>query len=154
MEDYSVRAIVIGVSLFITMMTVTATVLYFNTARELADQVNKRTDIATSFDSIMNSENFEQNLTGVQVRSLINKYVGNDSVKINIIEISGVETNSYKNINNEYIENDGWLVKINDKSSIISEEKLNLIEPTWTCTVNKVENSGIVKLNIKLNVEK
>lgn len=153
MEDYSIKAIVIGVSLFITMMTITVIIMYFDTARGLADEVNKRTDIATSFDAIMNSENFEQNLTGVEVRSLINKYAGNDKVQINIVEISNVATSAYVNINNKYVGSNGWLVKLNSKSNIISEEKLNIIEPIWKCKVNKVENSGIVELNIKLNVK-
>lgn len=153
MEDYSIKAIIIAVSLFITLATVSAIVMYYNSARQVADEVSKRTDIATSFDSIVNGENYEDTLTGVQVRSLINKYAGVSEVKIDIVEIGGHATNKYNNINNEYEVNDGWLVKLNDKTSLISEEKLNLINPVWRCAVNKVENNEGIILKVKLNVK-
>ena len=147
MEDFSIRAIIIGVSLFVTMLTLSAILIYFNTARDIADEVSKRTDIAETYDYIMNSDDFSDELSGVEVRSLINKYAGSDKVTINIISISGKPTGDYENINNT------WLKKINDKASLISEEKLNLINPVWNCTVDKVENPGHTTLKINLDVE-
>lgn len=150
MEDFSIRAIVIGVSLFVTMLTLTAIIMYFNTARGIADEVNKRTDIASSYDYIMNSDDFTDKLTGVEVRSLINKYAGRQDVTINIVKIGNEEVKEYININNT------WLLNINDeneKSKIIKEDKLNLINPVWNCRVDKVENKGKITLNISLNVE-
>ncbi|MBQ8044295.1 MAG: hypothetical protein IJ272_09175 [Clostridia bacterium] len=147
MEDFSIRAIVIGVSLFVTMMTLSAILIYFNTARSIADEVNKRTDIASSYDYIMNSDDFSDELTGVEVRSLINKYAGNKDVRINIVSISGQEVEGYDNVNNK------WLKSLNDNASLISEEKLDLVNPVWDCIVNKVENQGRITLNIGLDVE-
>lgn len=153
MEDLSVKAIVIGVSTFVTMAVLTAIILYFNTAKQLADSVNKRTDIASSYDNIMNSDNFTDELTGVEVRSLINKYAGVSNVNINIATISGETVNEYENINNMYIYEKGWLNKLNNNASIISEEKLDLINPVWKCVVNKVENKGTIILEIELDVD-
>lgn len=153
MEDFSIKAIVIGVSLFVTMMTLSAIIMYFNNARTIADEVNKRTDIASSFDNIVNSDNFDDTLTGVEVRSLINKYAGEKSVKINIVLVDGTDTIAYNNINNKYTYEDGWLIKVNNNASLISEEKLNLIDPVWNCAVNKVENSSEITLEIRLNVK-
>lgn len=150
MEDASIKAIVIGVSLFITIITLTAVIMYFNTAKDVADQVNNRTDIAASFDNIVNSDNFEELLSGVEVRSLINKYVRVENVEINITTVDGVD---YNNINNTYTNDGGWLIKLNERVSIISEEKLNLIDPAWNCKVEKVENSIKKILNIRLNVK-
>ena len=148
MEDNAIRAIVIGVSLFVTMLTLTAIIIYFNTARSAADIVSKRQDIASSFDSIMYSDNFETTLTGVQVRSLINKYVLDDLVKINIIDRDGRIL--YEDVNHS------WAIVINDEmnqnNAIISEEKLSIINPSWKNTVEKVENSSQITLNINLNV--
>lgn len=150
MEDFSIRAIVIGVSLFVTMLTLTAILLYFNTAREAVEVVNKREDIASSYDRIMNSETYEDNLSGVDVRTLINKYAESDSVEINIIKIGNKEVSKYQNINNN------WLITINNEGDlprkIISEEKLDLIDPAWTNHVDKVENRGKIILNLTLNV--
>ena len=139
MEDFSIKAIVIGVSLFVTMLTLSAILIYFNTARSIADEVNKRTDIANSYDYIMNSDEFSDELSGVEVRSLINKYIASDRVIINVI-IDGIE---YYNVNND------WLKKLNDNASIISEEKLNLINPVQNYNVNKVENQGRITLTIR-----
>ena len=58
MEDAGVKAIVIGVSLFVTMLTVTAIVMYYNTAMSISKEVTDRVDIAATYDYIMKSDNF------------------------------------------------------------------------------------------------
>jgi len=147
MEDFSIRAIVIGVSLFVTMLTLTAILMYFNTARGIADEVNKRTDIASSYDYIMNSNALEDELTGVEVRSLISKYASSDSVTININLVVDDNKTEYKNVNNT------WIREINENSHLISEKELDKINPASRYTVDKVENQGITTLNINLIVE-
>lgn len=147
MEDFSVRAIVIGVSVFVTMLTLSAILIYFNTAKGIADKVSKRADIASNYDNIMNAEVFEDEISGVEVRSLINKYAGNKDVQINIVDISGIATNKYVNINNS------WNISLNDNASLISDEKMNLINPVWNNRVNKVENGNKIILEISLDVE-
>ena len=89
MEDLPIKAIVIGVSVFVTMAVLSAILIYFNTAKGVSDIVSKRIDIADLYDSIMNEDKFETTLTGVEIRSLITKYVGNSNVRINIKEIGG-----------------------------------------------------------------
>lgn len=157
MEDLPIKAIIIGVSVFVTMAVLSAILLYFNTARGIADQVNERTDIASSYDSIMNEDNFETTLTGVEVRSLITKYVGNSNVIINIVSISeqnpeiykekdvNKEKINYNNINN----NSSWV-----KNGIIKESALDIINPVWDCKVEKVKNGERITLKISLDVEK
>ena len=149
MEDFSIRAIVIGVSLFVTMLTLTAILLYFNTARQAADVVSKRDDIATSYDRIMNNEVFEDTLSGVDVRSLINKYAESEDVQINIVKIADKNV-SYENINNN------WLVTIEnddgEPTKIINAKHMDLIDPVWTNYAEKVENEGKIIINLSLNV--
>lgn len=147
MEDLPIKAIVIGVSIFVTMTVFSAILIYFNTAKGIADSVSKRTDIAATYDKIMNSDNFEAVLSGVDVRSLITKYAGNESVNINIKRIGNETTGSYNNINNT------WLIAPNTYSKLISEEKLDLINPIWNCRVEKVDNGDVTMLNISLNVK-
>ena len=150
MEDFSIRAIVIGVSVFVTMLTLTAILLYFNTARQAVDVVNKREDVASSFERIMNTETYEVDLSGVETRALINKYAEDETVEINIIKIGDKEVSGYNNINNS------WLITINDSTDIpkriISEVNLDIIDPVWTNHVDKVENGGKIILNLSLNV--
>lgn len=156
MEDFSIKAIVIGVSLFVTMMTLSAILIYFNTARSIADEVNKRTDIASSYDYIMNDDTYEDKLSGVEVRSLINKYAGSEKVIINILSISGQDPSNYKerDINDDKIK----YININNNTSwvannMIKDAMLDLINPVWNCNVNKVENLGQITLNIDLDVK-
>ena len=146
MEDLPVKAIVIGVSLFVTMLVLSTIIIYFNTARGIADTVSNRADIADTFDYIMNSDDFSDELTGVEIRSLINKYAANESVEINILSISGLATDEYVNINNS------WLVNVKWNSVQISEEKLDIINPVWKNRVEKVNTSNKTILNISLNV--
>ena len=153
MEDFSIRAIVIGVSLFVTMLTLTAILMYFNTARGIADEVNKRTDIASSYDYIMNPDTYEDELTGVEVRSLINKYVAKKDIEINVEFIDGTKINNVNNRSVSSAEDSGWLIVENDMAKIISEEKLDLINPVHNFTVNKVDKSNKIILEIKQIVE-
>ena len=147
MEDYSIRAIVIGVSLFVTMLTLTAILMYFNTARSVADDVNKRTDIANSYDYIMNEGAFEDELSGVEVRSLIHKYAGNSSVNINVSITTDGKKVDYKNVNNT------WLKTINENAKLINEKNMDVINPSDTYTVNKVEKQSKITIDINLVVE-
>lgn len=137
MDDFPVRALIIGVSIFVVMMVFSAIIIYFNTARTVADSVSNRTDIAQLYEEIMNRDNFETVISGVDIRSLIIKYARNEDVEINIVSISDVYTSQYKNINNKYIEAGGWLQYINESSSLISEVKLDMINPIWDCKVEK-----------------
>ncbi len=147
MEDFSIRAIVIGVSLFVTMLTLTAILMYFNTARSVADEVNKRTDIANSYDYIMNEGAFEDELSGVEVRSLIHKYAGNSSVNINVSITTDGKKVDYKNVNNT------WLKTINENAKLINEKNMDVINPSDTYTVNKVEKQNKITIDINLVVE-
>ena len=137
MEEAPVRAIVIGVSLFITMITFSAILIYYNTALQVSNTVNKRTDIASEFDYIVNSDNFETTLSGVEVRSLIRKYAKSERVTINIVKIGKDATN------NNWVDKD---------TGILKETKLDLINPSWTNSVEKVEKNNRITLNISLNV--
>lgn len=143
MEDFSIRAIVIGVSLFVTMLTLSAIIIYYNTARSVADVVTNRADIAFNLEQIEKQDNFEGTLSGVEVRSLIRKYAGNSDVKINIVKISGIDTNKYNDVGNSWFD-----------ENIIMEDKLNMIEPVSNnFAVKSVDKKGITTINLSLNVD-
>ena len=153
MEDFSVKAIVIGVSIFIIIFTLSAIILYYNAAKSAITSLASNEDVASAYDRIMNEENFEDTLTGVEVKSLINKYAGDTSVEINIVSISGrkVSSSKYKNINNLWV-----VITTSDAkkvyTKIISKEKLDLINPVWNNRVEKTYSGEKVILNLNLNV--
>lgn len=143
MEDLPIKAIVIGVSLFVTMAVVSALMIYFNTAKGIADTISERIDIASTYEDILNKDEGEGVLTGVEVRSLISKYMGKSNVRINIVSVSGTN-NTHNNINNRWI----------DRNGVISEEKLDIINPVWNCYVKKVKSGENIRFEISLDVEK
>lgn len=144
MEDFSIKAIVIGVSVLVTIVTLSVIIIYYNAARNTANIVMNRTDIASSYEEIVNADNFEGNLSGVEVRSLIRKYAGNENVRISIVEIAGKETDKYNNVNNSWC-----------KNSMIMEDKLDMIEPTSVNhAVKTVYNPENIVIEISLNVNK
>ena len=143
MEDLPIKAIVIGVSVFITMTVVSALMIYFNTAKGVATSIGNRADIASNYENIMNGDQTEGMFTGVEVRSLIIKYAKNFNVMIDIASISGEES-EYNNVNNTWI----------DRAGVISEAKLDLINPVWNCNVKKVKSGENIRFEIDLDVEK
>lgn len=151
MEDMSVKAIIMGVTIFVTMAVISALMIYFNTARGVVDAVNKKVSASEAYDNIMNEDVFTDTLTGVEIRSLINKYMMNDTVTINIVKISGQNVEDIEesgaNINYRNI-NISWVA--NEK---IQEKYLDLINPIWSCSVEKVESESKTTLDISLDVD-
>lgn len=144
MEDFSIRAIVIGVSVFVTMLTLSVILIYYNTARNVANTAMDRTDIASSYEQIVNADKFDGNLSGTEVRSLIRKYAGNQNVRINIVEIKGKKTDKYNNVNNT------WCI-----NSMILDKDLDIVEPiSSNKAVKTVHNAENIVINLSLNVDK
>ena len=137
MEDISTRAIFIGVSLFITIFTLSAIVLYFNTARQAADIVSKRTDIASKYDLVVNNNEFEGELTGVEVRALLTRFVGEDRINITLKFNDSAKT--------EVQVDRSWINEI----GVINEAKLDIIEPVAKFKVEKRTISSLTQYSIK-----
>lgn len=164
MEDNVTRVLIIAVSLFVTMLTISLVFMYYNTAKELATNVNTRTDIAETYDEIVtNIEKTSQYLTGVEIRQLIRKYAGDANVEINIYSISNMEIESaltgaeardyyvedmlekglYNNINNTWIDT---------KTGMIKEKYLSVIDPGWEKNwVTKEINGSKIELKLSLD---
>lgn len=77
MEDNAIRAISIGVMVFVFLITVTAILLYYNTAIEQAEALNTGIDYGENFNDeiVYTTSGNEPKLTGIEYRSLIRKYV-------------------------------------------------------------------------------
>ncbi len=119
MEEWSVRIIFISVSVFIIMGVISAMTIYYGKAIDVAEQVGHRTDIASEYDEIMKKEDLDATtLTGVDVRSLITKYITDDSVSI---RFNGTTLGG------------SWRYSTGN----IKEEMLDKINPIWNYTVTK-----------------
>lgn len=106
MENQAIRAIFIGVSLFVIMITLSLVLTYLNTAKSLADSVSDRVDIAETtkdysyYVDIIESEREEEyneyiKLNGVEIRSLLRKFAGDEKMHIKI----KVKEKTYSDVN-------------------------------------------------------
>ena len=145
MDEHATMALMIGVSLFVIVLTLSLLVTYFNTSKKIADQVNLRVDVATNYDTIVNNlETYEQKLSGVEVRSLVRKYAGDKNVTINIISISSITNSLYRNINNVWYD---------EEIGMIKETMLHVINPSWENRVYKTVEDSHITLDIELDIK-
>ena len=144
-EDFSVKALFIGVSVAITMLVLSLIMTYFTTATKLADAANRRMDIPDTYDAIMKSKNlFEDKLTGTEVRSLIRKYANDKYVTVNIVSVND-------DPEGEGVENAVNRTWYDSSVGIIKETKLCLINPSWLNKVEKFESGKYTTLKVYLN---
>lgn len=117
-EGISVRAITIGVSIFIAIITMTAVLSYYNAAKESVRSIGQGTDISVNYnreiESLLVKASSNYYLNGTDVKNLINYYYGNVNVDINILKLlvvddkgvigyenmAGNKKQMYENINN------------------------------------------------------
>ncbi len=118
-EGISIRAITIGVSIFIAIITMTVVLSYYNAAKETVRGIGQGTDISVNYDreieSILVKASSNYYLNGTDVKNLLNYYYANVNVDINILRLLVVDDNGvvgyenmsgnkkqmYENINND-----------------------------------------------------
>jgi hypothetical protein len=81
-EGISIRALTIGVSIFIAIATMTLVITYYSTARQSVAKVGTGIDISVAYDrkidtilTLASPSNY--NLTGTDVKNLLNYYYEN-----------------------------------------------------------------------------
>ena len=72
MEDVSVRAITIGVGVIVALVTITAVLTYYNTAKDTVRQIGSGTDIAGLYEKSIEDILLKSNLSGTDVINLLN----------------------------------------------------------------------------------
>lgn len=144
MNDYTMKAILYAVSLFVTMVTLTLLITYYNTSKLISDAANNRTDIAGMMEEIVSGQEvFNEELSGTEIRSLIRKYAGDEKVEINIISISGLGVVDYDNVNNLWFDENDRMIK---------ESMLSIVNPVWNNKVEKTTSGEKVILTVELDV--
>lgn len=83
-EDVLVRAITIGASIFITLATVTAVMVYYNTARATVNEIGTGTNIEQRYrEDIKNSLN-KTELTGAEVKNILQYFYDSPEITISM----------------------------------------------------------------------
>ena len=144
-EDYTIKAVFIGVSVFVTMTILVLVLNYYNTAKQIANKINLKMDIPDTFDYIMkNYDALDDKISGAELQALIRKYANREDISINIISISGHPDAEgiEENINNT------WFDK---ELGIVNELELSKINPSWVNLVEKEVTDNHITLNVSLD---
>lgn len=93
-ESAPIRAIVIGVSTLLAVATISAVLMYYNTAKQMASNVGRGQDFAANYEQSIQdiltagTYNVSGNnyITGADVKSLLNYFYNNEEVRIDVID--------------------------------------------------------------------
>lgn len=117
-ESNAIRAITIGVSTFIAILTISAVLTYYNTAKATVQEIGYGPDLYNNYanyvQDILLRADTNGNISGTDAINIINYFYNNDLVTVNI-----------KNF------------KLLDSNTNIRKEKINKVE-------NKAEYEGII----------
>lgn len=81
-DDVLIRAITIGASIFITLATVTAVMMYYNTARISVVSIGTGTNIEEKYREDIKNILYSTEATGSDVKNILQYFYGNSEVNI------------------------------------------------------------------------
>lgn len=133
MGEVPVRAIAIGVSVFLVIITLTVIIMYVSTARQVAVDLNDtRYNIAVNYNKILSTSINDDIISGTDFMNFIKENIGNKTIILNIPELG--EEN--------VLNNSMWLDSIGN----IKSSKLELIKNTSTVTLIKNTKGSVVEI--------
>jgi len=90
-ENNAIRAITIGVSTFIAVMTISAVMMYYNTARGTVEAIGTGEDIAGNYAEYIQDLLVYNNTTdGTGVKNILNYFYMNDRVTIDLVKMTNL----------------------------------------------------------------
>lgn len=129
MESVSVRAIIIGVSIFIAIATMSAVMTYYNTAKEAVRNIGSGTDIAGLYEKNIEDILLKNTITGTEVLNVLNYFYDKSNVNIYLNNIKVFKNLDGNNPQFEMIsgsgKNDANYKKI--KEFIVQTERYNVV---------------------------
>ncbi|MBR6688472.1 MAG: hypothetical protein IKL68_00445 [Clostridia bacterium] len=144
-EDFGIKAMFIGLSVFVAMLVLTLLVNYYNVAKGISKQAQLKMDIPETFDAIVKNHNqVEDKISGAELQSLIRKYAYDDTVTINIVSVSNDDSPEKK----QYHINKTWF---DSSLGIVKETMLSTINPSWVILVEKEISGTHTTLNVHLD---
>ena len=98
-ESTPIRAIVIGVSVLLAIGTISAVLMYYNTAKQMASNVGRGQDFASNYEQSIQDillkgsytvagDNY---ITGTDVKNVLNYFYNNENVEIIVQNIRYIE---------------------------------------------------------------
>lgn len=163
-ESAPIRAIVIGVSVLLAIATISAVLMYYNTAKQMASNVGRGQDFASNYEQsiqdILTKGSYnvtgKNYVTGADVKNLLNYFYGDETVEINIIGFRYVNSNSDSYIPNTTNEISSKNISNNPNSNDIGEKDYNnvmkKILDNQKFTIQKVDNTTLTNGNIGMKI--
>lgn len=95
-ESAPIRAIVIGVSVLLAIATISAVLMYYNTAKQMASNVGRGQDFAENYEQSIQDILTEGSynvagtnyITGADVKNLLNYFYNDENVEVNVITVN------------------------------------------------------------------
>ena len=111
MEDSAIKAIVISVSVFVAIITISAVIIYYNTAKDIVNVTGSGVDLAVAqqqdIENILLKANNNAKVSGTEVMNIIKYFYNNKKYTVSIILKNIVYLNGkysvVKNENKEYM---------------------------------------------------
>lgn len=98
-ESAPIRAIVIGVSVLLAVATISGVLMYYNTAKQMASNIGRGQDFAANYEQSIqdillsgtSSVAGTNDITGADVKNLLNYFYADDTVNIKITGVKKVD---------------------------------------------------------------
>lgn len=142
-ESNAIRAITIGVSTFIAILTITAVMMYYNTAKATVQEVGSGPDLYNNYASYIRDILVRPNgstITGADAINLINYFYNDELVEVNLVTIKLYDGYTYhgKNVHTK----DDNVKKINLNVYNRYTNYINLIRVVQDIKINTEQNNG------------
>ncbi len=121
MEDVTTRAITIGVGVLISIVTITAVLTYYNTAKDAVREIGSGVDIAGLYDKSIEDILLKKEVTGTDVKNILDYFAGRDDVIINVNKIKLFKNDTSGSIESTY---SLYNLQKNDVTSKSNREKI------------------------------
>lgn len=95
-DDVLVRAITIGASIFITLATVSAVMMYYNTARLSVVEVGTGTNIEQNYREDIKIILFNDEATGAELKNILQYFYDSGEVTISMTSYYAFHKNGYQ----------------------------------------------------------
>lgn len=158
-ESAPIRAITIGVSTLIAIATISAVIMYYKTARQMALSVGTGQDFAANYEEsikgilLKGESNVSGNnyITGTDVINLINYFYDDETVDIDISNIRFVDdydaTTYDPKIDTSVANTYTAINRRNNKTEIL--EVVDKILPQQKFSISIIDSTNPIKLTIK-----
>lgn len=146
MEDNTIKAILIGVSTFIAIITISAVMMYYNTAKKVVQDIGTGVDLSGNYSEYIRNLLIKPNgseISGNDVKNILNYYYNDENVKVIFDGLKAKNTSS----GTVYGDKSEHTLTFNNHSfynyyygNIISESKFEINVEYEPNTDNKVVN--------------